>query len=330
MLSENPESNVKLDMIEIEIYDWIFEEMQNFKKGIYNVDYIQRNEEGIIEIDFVKRLKEMTKNEYTYIRLKGLNYSVKKRLELVGANQESVPFWLKALNNVLLILSLVLVTNHIMKNGMDITITNLQILYYMIILIFVITILPVIYTFSLICLEFIRTLMRRTQQITEGYTGRILIAKSISIIFSTCVLMIIYVVFAKNVYIIYDILLLGVTCLIIFTDDYMLKHESRILNDYYNLKRIENRISEYSLIKVENMEFIKIWDQYYAYGVAFGIPMPVNKELDVPYENTNILTPQNLEGIYHVSKSYLEVMWDMEFYDKRSCKNISSIMNKFI
>ena len=172
--------------------------------------------------------------------------------------------------------------------------------------------------------------MRRTQQITEGYTGRILIAKSISIIFSTCVLMIIYVVFAKNVYIIYDILLLGVTCLIIFTDDYMLKHESRILNDYYNLKRIENIISEYSLIKVENMEFIKIWDQYYAYGVAFGIPMPVNKELDVPYENTNILTPQNLEGIYHVSKSYLEVMWDMEFYDKRSCKNISSIMNKFI
>ena len=81
-------------------------------------------------------------------------------------------------------------------------------------------------------------------------------------------------------------------------------------------------------MKQENVEYIKLWDKYYSYAVAFGIPMPVNKEIPIPYENDKILSPESLEGIYYVSKAYLEVMWDMEFYNKKSEINIFSIFDE--
>lgn len=328
MISENPESTVKLDIIEQEIYDWIFEELDNYKKGRADVDYFSKSEEGIIEINLTKRLKEISENDDTYPKLKILNSNVKKRLNNMGANKESTPFIIKAFNNALIIISIILVTSNIMKNGITLSLTNLEVLICMFIAVFVVTILPIIYIISLIFLEFFRIFLKKTGQITEAYTGRKLIAKSVSIIFATIIVIIIYVSFARDFYIIYDILLLGVTCLIIFTDDYMLKHERKILNDYYNLKRIEERISEYSLMKQENVEYIKLWDKYYSYAVAFGIPMPVNKEIPIPYENDKILSPESLEGIYYVSKAYLEVMWDMEFYNKKAEINIFSIFDE--
>lgn len=326
MISENLENKTRLDIIEKEIYDWIFEEIPKYNKGIINVDYISKNNEGIVEIDLIKRLHELSNNENTYARIKELNYTVKRRLNIMGANQESVPFLLKAFNNSIIIISILLSARHIISNGITMSITNIEILYFMFILIFVITILPIIYIASLVCFEFIRIYFKTLQQITEGYTGRRLIAKSISIIFATFLVMIIYATLANDFYIIFDILLIGVTCLVVFTDDYMLKHDYKILNDYYNLKRIEKRISDYSLMKDENIEYLKLWNEYYAYAVAFGIPVLVNEELDVSYQKTDILTKQNLEGIYYVSKAYLEVMWDMEFSDKKSKFDIFKIL----
>lgn len=326
MLSENTESQTRLDMIEKEIYDWIFEEIPNFNRGKINVDYISKNNEGIVEIDLIKRIRELSNNENTYARIKELNYTVKRRLNIIGANQESVPVFLKFFNNIIIIISILSAVQHITSNGITMSLTNIQVLYFMFIMIFVITILPIIYISSLVCFEFIRIYFRTLQQITEGYTGRRLIAKSISIIFATFLLMVIYATLANDFYIIYDILLIGITCLVVFTDDYMLKHDYKILNDYYNLKRIENNISEYSLMKQENIEYLNLWNEYYAYAVAFGIPISVNKELDVSYQQTNILTQQNLEGIYYVSKAYLEVMWDMEFSDKKSKFDIFEMM----
>ena len=205
---------------------------------------------------------------------------------------------------------------------MDLTITNLEAVYAMFIMIFAITILPLIYIFSLVCVEFIRSIFKVLGQVTEGYSGRKLVAKSVSIVLATLILIVIYSAFAKDYYIIYDILLLGVTCLIIFTDDYMLKHDPQILNDFYNLKRIEKKLEEYSLMKEENMEYMKLWDHYYAYAVALGIPNPVNEQIGAVYGDTAIVTKPNLESVYYVCKSYLEVMWDMEFYENKSKINL--------
>ncbi len=330
MLSENLESIARMDLIEKDIYDWIFEEIPNYKRGVRNVTFISTNEDGVTEIDLIKWLEELPENQDTYPKLKELNLNVKKRVNQLGANKESVPSILKMFNNILLIVALFLVSNHIMHSGMEMIVTSIQILYYMVILMFAIIILPILYTVSLIFLQFIYNFFKTSQEITEGYTGRKIIAKSISIIFATIVLMVICVIFAKGSFIMYDILLLGVTCLIIFTDDYMLKHEPKILNDYYNLKRIKNKISEYSMMEIENIEYLKVWDQYYAYAVAFGITMPVNEALEIPYSDTELFTAQNLEGIYYVCKSYLEIMWDVELYDIKSDEDIISIIDKMI
>ncbi len=318
MISENKESNIRIDMIESYIFDWIFEEVKNYEKGIINCNYISKSEEGEIEIDFVKRLTEISKSEDSYGILKELNYNVNKRLNNIGANKESVPFGLKAFNNLLILISIILVANHILKNGMDLSITNLEVIYVMFIMIFAITILPLIYILSLVCIEFIRTIFRVLGQVTEGYSGRRLIAKAVSIILATLILIVIYAIFAKDYYIIYDILLLGITCLIIFTDDYMLKHDPEILNDFYNLRRIEKKLNDYSLMKEENIEYSKLWEHYYSYAVAFGIPNPVNEEIGTIYDKAQIITKPNLESVFYVCKSYLEVMWDMEFFETKS------------
>ena len=315
MISENKESYEKLDLIEKEVYDWIFEKVPLFisEKEKYDYIYVYEN---TIEIDLIKRIKDISKSDDTFVRIKEINSDTQRRLKRIGANHESVPPLLKLFNNIFILLSSFLVADHIMKNGLDIVINNAQVLYYMFALIFAISILPVIYIFSLVTFEFIRIMFKSLNQITEGCTGRRLIARSISIFFATLIIMVIYGAFAKDIYIILDILLLGVTCLIVFTDDYMLKHEPQILNDYYNLKRIEKKIIEYSLMKDENVEYIELWNNYYPYSVAFGISIPVNKQMEFIYDNkTKILTPENLEGIYYVCKSYLEEMWNMEFYD---------------
>lgn len=322
MLSKNENSDFRLDMEEREIYDMLFEGIEDFDRNSDKYTYISKNDEGVIEVDLIKRIKAFTQDEDAYARLKELNFNVKKRLNIIGANRESVPFMLRLFNNILICISIVIVASHIAQNGMDISITNLQMVYLMFVMIFAIAILPLIYVFSLICIEFIMTIFKTLKQVTEGFTGRQLIAKSVSIIFATFLLMIIYSLFAKDYYIIYDILLLGITCLIVFTDDFMLKHDVQILNDYYNLKRIEKKLEDYSLMEGEHVEYIELWNEYYAYAVALGIPMPVNKEIDSVYETTNMLSKENLEAIYYVSKSYLEVMWDMEFYDKKSQINL--------
>ena len=330
MISENKKSYERLDIIEKDIYDWIFEKVPNYISGNENYDYISKNED-VIEIDLIKRIKDISQSDDTFVRIKEINLDTQRRLKRIGANHESVPASLKLFNNVFILLSTFFVANHIMKNGLDIVINNAQVLYYMFALIFAISILPVIYIFSLVSFEFIRIMFKSLNQITEGCTGRRLIARSISIILATLIIIVICGAFAKDVYIIFDILLLGVTCLIVFTDDYMLKHEPQILNDYYNLKRIEKKILDYSLMKDENIEYIELWDNYYSYSVAFGITIPVNKQINAIYDNkTQILTPENLEGIYYVCKSYLEEMWNMEFFELNSEINFEKIINRII
>ena len=96
------------------------------------------------------------------------------------------------------------------------------------------------------------------KEVSEKNTGRNLIANSIAIIISTIVVMAFVLLLPIDTYIVYDVLIIGVGFLIIHTDDYMLRHDKEILNDYYNLKEIENKIRNYSLMK-EILRFDKCY-----------------------------------------------------------------------
>ena len=321
LVYKNVNSNYSMDSIEREVYNWIFEEEHKFNQGIIQYDYIVKSEKGEFQIDLVKRIKEMSESSGTLNKLQELNSHAQQELNKIGANEQSVPLGLLILNNLLLVSSIFLVTHHIIKNGMNVTISTEHVVYAILIMIFAICILPIIYIFSLAVISVIRGIFKTLMQITENYTGRKLISKSVSIICATIIVMIIYSTFAK-VYILYDIFLLGVTFLIISTDDYMLKHDRKILNDYYNLTRLEERVRN-TLMKDENIEYIKLWEMYYPYSVAFGIPKPVTEQMGTIQDDSNVLlTKPVVENIYYLCKSYLEVMWEMEFTDRKSRMNI--------
>lgn len=331
MISKNEESTYRLDMIERFIYDWIFENVNDFiiKKNEY--DYIKVSDEGIIEIDLIKRIRSFSVDEDTYSKLEELRNMAKDRLKYIGANNNSVPLLLKVFNNVLMFFILMIVGTHILSNGLGIVINNLQVLIIMFAAIALLATLPIIYIFSLVILKVIMVFFKSIEEISEKHSGRNLISKSIAIILATIMLIGIVLLLPIDTYLVYDVLIIGMAFLVIQTDDYMLKHKPKILLDYCNLKRIENKIQDYSLMKEKNIEHIKLWDMYYPYSVALGIPIEVDKESYINYNiDTNlIINKYDMQGIYYVCKSYLEVMWDFEFDNKKSIINVISNLGKY-
>ncbi len=327
MISQNPDSKYSMDMVEKYIYDWLFEKIPDFVNNRVKYDYISINEDNVIEIDLIKRIKAFSEEEDTYSKLKEIKIMNEQRLKKIGANKNSVPFGLLFFNNILMIIIVLAVCLHIYSNGLGISINNVQVLILMFILLFMLFILPIVYIFTLIILKTIIALFKTTEDIGEKNTGRKLVAKSFSIIITTMVLMIIVMALPIDGYLVYDVLLLGVGFLIISTDNYMIKHGNNILNDYYNLKRIENKIKEYSLMSEKNIEYIKIWDKYFVYSIALGIPLEVKKETDIIYSNMDniILNKTDMQAIYFVCKNYFEDIWDLNFETE---ENIFSLISK--
>lgn len=331
MISKNEKSTYRLDMIEKFIYDWIFENVNDFIVKNNEYGYIKVSDEGIIEIDLIERIKSFSAEEDTYSKLEELRNMAKDRLKCLGANNNSVPILLKVFNNILMFFVLMIVGTHILSNGLGIVINDLELLIIMFAAIAFIAILPIIYFFSLLALKIIMVFFKSIEEMSEKHTGRNLISKSVSILIATILLIGIILLLPIDTYLVYDVLIIGIGFLVVQTDDYMLKHKSKILLDYYNLKRIENKIQDYSLMKEKNIEYMKLWDIYYPYSVALGIPMEVDKESYINYNiDTNlIINKYDMQGIYYVTKNYLEVMWDFEFDNKNSIINVISNLGKY-
>lgn len=96
----------------------------------------------------------------------------------------------------------------------------------------------------------------------------------------------------------------------------MLKNNKEVLNDYFNLKAIKERIEDYTLLKDRNIEQIKLWDEYLTYAVAFGISSKIVNQMKKMYPEDIVIQDlhnNGFEAIYSISKAYLEVFWEMEF-----------------
>ena len=316
MISEiKEEKELELDIIERYIYRWFFEEVPDYKNKGIKANYMNLSDEGVLEINLLERIKSISESRDTSSRIKEIKQMAKKKFEKIGANVPSTSVLVKLINNLLIIIGAILVGNHVIQNGLGIVINNFQVLIYMFVAIFAICILPIVYIISLIILKAILSFFTSISEITEKYSGRKLIAKAISVFLSTMILVLIIKCTSLDQYLVYDILLMGVIVLIITTDDYMLKHKPQILVDYFNLKRIEDKLKDSTLMSERNIEHIELWNHYYTYSIALGIPIETGKEtniIEINYENV-ILSLKDLECIYYVCRSYLEVFWNADF-----------------
>lgn len=308
IISEKKSKKGNLDKIESYILSWIF--------GFYEEE----------KVDLLKKIKELSKRKDFLKNLNNLNNLSKDELHKIGANIPRVPLFLRISNIFLAIFSIFVSTIHILNNGVNIQIYQSTLWLFLFITAIIIFVLPLVALGIHLILLLIVLLKKIIKSTTEKYSGKKIVQMSaLILIFTFLIISIIYVI-VPNKYICLDIFMICMSILIVKTDNLMTKHSREILNDYYALNEIKYRIENYSLIKEEHINYIKLWDEYLVYAVAFGIPIPIVKKLKSYYkENEDLAYLLKCENLYYICKAYLEVMWDMKFKKGLNIFNIDSL-----
>ena len=311
MISRNREANINdLDEIERYVLSWLF--------GYYEQE----------EIDLIQKLKEISKRKDFIKNLKKLDRMTQKKLNSIGANIKSVPSFIRKANIILLVIVCIMAVIHIVNNGLDIRIYESTLFILGIVAVGIIIILPVVALAIHLLLLLIVLLKKLIKSQAEKYSGKKIVSMSlILLIFISIFVGIVYMI-VPNKYISLDIFMIGMALLIVRTDNLMTKHSKQALNDYYALQEIKYKIEEYSLIKDEQINYIKLWDEYLIYAVAFGIPIQIVNKLKETYqEDEDIEYLAKCENLYYICKAYLEVMWDMEFKERKSWFSVKELFN---
>ena len=309
MISENKEKKEGLDKIEAYVLRWIF--------GFYEEE----------KIDFIKKMKELSKRKDFLKNINRLSDIANEELNKIGANVPKVPIVLRGLNIFLVIITIAFSAIHIINNGISVQIYQSTIWLLFLVVGCILLIVPAV-ALAIHLLLFLIVLIKKLIKTTaDRYSGKRIIQMSALIIVFMLIFIFIVYIFIPNKYICIDIFMIGIAILIVKTDNLMTKHNKEVLNDYYALNEIKYRIEEYSLIKDEQINYMKLWDEYLIYAVAFGIPIPiVNKIKGAHKENEDISYLAKCEGLYYICKAYLEVMWDMKFKKETSLLTIEKLL----
>lgn len=308
MISENKDSVAELDEIERYVLNWIF--------GFYEQE----------KVDLIEKLKELSRRKDFLKNMKKLNSIAQRELNNKGANISRVPSFVKMINFFLVVFSIVMATVHIISNGLNVHIYQTTILLIYLVAIAIIIVLPVVALIIHLMLLAAVIFKRFIKSVAEKYSGKKIVSTSILILLLMLVLILAVYFMVPSKYICLDIFMIGMAILIVKTDNLMTKHNKEVLNDYYSLNEIKYKIKEYSLIKDEQINYIKLWEEYLVYAVAFGIPIPIVNKLKQTYkEDEDIKYLLKCENLYYVCKAYLEVMWEMEFKEKKQKYNIADL-----
>lgn len=296
-ISENKNSTVQLDEIERYVMNWIF--------GFYEQE----------EVELLEKLKEISKRKEFIKNLKKLNKITQTKLNSMGANINKVPLYLQITNIFLVVFSVMLAVVHITNNGLSIHIYETTLLILLAILLGVLIILPIIALiihFLLVLVVFIKKLIKSK---ADEHSGKQIVTTSVLILISMCFALALTYMFIPDKYICLDVFVIGMSILIVKTDHLMRKHTKKILHDYYALREVKGKIEEYSLIKDKQINYIKLWEDYLIYAVAFGVPIQIVDKLENVYqEDKDIQYLLKCENLYYIFKSYFQVMIQMNKY----------------
>ena len=305
IISENREHGCKLDEIERYVLNWLF--------GFYEKD----------KIELSQKLKEISKNKEFIKHLKNLNQMTQKKLNSIGANVNKVPLLLRMSNVFVLIFSIILVAVHIASNGLNIHIYETTVIMILAILFGILLILPVIALLMHVVLVISVLIKRAIKNEMIEKSGKEIVTTSVIILLTTLLFALVAYLVLPDKYLCLDIFMIGMCILIVKTDNLMTKHSKEIMQDYYELEFVRNKIEEYSLIEEKHINYMKLWEEYLIYAVAFGIPLQIVDKLKHPQkEDQDIEYLLKCEGLYYISKAYLEIMWEMEFKEPKRKYNM--------
>lgn len=311
IISENRKFEGQLDETEKYVLNWVF--------GFYEQD----------EVDLVEKLKEISKRKDFLKNLKELNKIAQLKLNKMGANINKVPKFLKIANIFLIVISVIISVIHIANNGLNIHIYETTIFIVAAIFVAVIVILPIV-AFIIHVLLLLTVFIKRTIKLqTKRHSGKQIVTTSLLILVDICILIGIIYGIVPNKYICLDIFIIGMSILIVKTDNLMTKHNNEIMKDYCALKDIKNRIEEYTLIEEKEINYIKLWEEYLVYAISFGIPVDIIDKLrDTTQEDKDIKFLLKADSLYYICKAYLEVMWEMNFKEQKKKSWVTNIINE--
>ena len=260
IIEKVPEKEKDMDRIEAYIYNWVF------KHDVESLD---------------SRLKAMPKEKNANNMFKTLNDMAKRELNHIGANNASVPKRIRILDVFLLIISIVLVFNHL-PSYMDV---STYLTMDSIIIFFVILFLPLIFTLIInIIIRFRHFITNRAQKISSQKV----VTTSITVIVFTLIIMAITYFIFHSFDLLLDELLIGVATLIVLTDNLMLKNSIKMIEDYSKLTTLKNNL-EYTLLSEKDIEQVVLWNQYLAYAVSFGIGKKIIDKMKDIYVDDDLL-----------------------------------------
>lgn len=308
MISENREKRNGLDELETYVMGWLF--------SFYEEE----------RVDLIKKLSDISKRKDFVKHMNKLNGKAEKKLHSIGANIPRVPKELRIFNVALMMFTVLLSVVHIMNNGISIHIYQSTLFLFLLITAFVLLLIPITALIIHISLILIVLLKKLIKSSTERYSGKKLVQMStLVIVFMSFILLVMYFIL-PNKYIVLDMFMIGMSILIVKTDNLMTKHSKDILPDYYGLREIKEKIENYSLIKDEQINYIKLWDEYLIYAVAFGIPIPiVNKLKNRKKEDNDLMNLARCENLYYVCKAYIDIIKDLN-YETNKNKNLLEII----
>ena len=230
------------------------------------------------------------------------------------------------MNFFLIGISIALTVVHIINNGLNVHIYETTIYLILLLIIAIIVVIPLIAFIIHLILFAITIGKKMIKTTTEKYSGKQIVTMTVLILVPMIAIITFLYFVIPSKYLCLDIFMIGMSVLIVKTDNLMTKHNKEILDDYYSLQEVKYRIQEYSLIKDEQINYIEMWEEYLIYAVAFGIPVPIVNKLKGTYkEDEDIKYLLKCENLYYICKAYLEVMWEMKFKEKKNVFRISDL-----
>lgn len=260
MISKNPEAEKQMDKIEKYVYNWVFE-----KKDIVNLN---------------DRLKEMPKEKEANQKFKQLNQIVEENLAQKGANQAKVPLILRGFNIFLFVLSLIVISKHIMFNGFNIYDTKTSTAIIQFIMMRALMFIPILIGLLYLPINLIIILRHKINKTVQRISGQKIVTTTISLTVLFGVIIILTAIFSPVKYIVADEILVCIATILILTDNLMLKNNAIMIEDFSKLNTLKDKIENYSMMEDRDIEQVMLWEQYLSYAVSFGLANKIIKRLN--------------------------------------------------